>query len=279
MQLGTGLAAVGALSAAACYGSASILQAVAARRSDRRAALHPGLLVDLVRQSRYVLGLALDGVGFLASLVALRSLPLFLVQAAIASSVGVTALLAWRYLGARLGRADRAALVVLGLGLLMLAVSAQPGSARPLPVAGRWLVLAGVAVVAGLAAWAGRAGPAVQAAGFAASAGAAFGGVGVAARALAVPDPAWHVLADPLGYSVVGYGVLGTLLFAGALQRGSVTVASAITFAVETVVPAAIGLTLLGDAARPGFAGAAVAGFVLTLGASVALARYGKPVD
>lgn len=275
---GAGLAIAGAVCAAACYGAASVLQSVAARRATPRPGLNPGLLIDLARQAPYVVGLLLDGVGFVASLLALRLLPLFLVQAAIASSVGVTALLAWRFLGARLGRGDRVALGAVGLGLLLLAVSAQVETARRLSGAGRWVVLSGVIVVLLLGSAASRGGGSLRAGGVAAAAGAAFGGVGVAARALTVPAPVWHLLGDPLTYAIVGYGVLGVLLFASALQRVAVTVASAITFAVETVLPAGIGLAFLGDSARPGFGPVAVAGFAFAVGGAVGLARYGESV-
>jgi hypothetical protein len=106
-----------------------------------------------------------------------------------------------------------------------------------------------------------------------------FGGHGVAARAVQVPSPVWGMALDPLSYAVVGYGLLGTLLFAAALQHGSVTISSAITFAVETTVPAALGVALLGDRARGGFWPVALLGFALTLGASIALARFGATAE
>ena len=52
---------------------------------------------------------------------------------------------------------------------------------------------------------------------------------------------------------------------------------TAITFAVETVVPAVIGYLVLGDRARPGFLPVAVLGLLVTLGAAIALARYSEP--
>jgi len=52
------------------------------------------------------------------------------------------------------------------------------------------------------------------------------------------------------------------------------TTTVAITFVVETVVPAAIGLTLLGDRARAGMSVIAGAGFVLAVTGAVTLARY-----
>lgn len=269
----TVLAVAGALASAVCYGTASVLQAVAARRTPIGPGLSPRLLAQLARQRVYLAGLALDGVGFLAVLLSLRTLPLFLVEAAIASSVGVTALVAARYLHARLSVRDRWWLSALALGLVLLAASARPDSAHRLSTTTAWGVLAG-AVLIGALAWASGH-RRLPTAALAAGAGLAFGGLGIAARALQVPSPWWGLVLDPLTYAVVGYALLGTLLFAGALQHGSVTISSAITFAVETVVPAAIGIALLGDRARDGWWPVAALGFALTLGASTALARFG----
>ena len=48
----------------------------------------------IVTQLPYLAGLALDGLGFVGNVVALRQLPLFLVEAIVAGSVGVTAVIA-----------------------------------------------------------------------------------------------------------------------------------------------------------------------------------------
>ena len=64
------------------------------------------------------------------------------------------------------------------------------------------------------------------------------------------------------------------LMFANALQRASVTAASAVTFAVETIVPSIVGFAALGDRTRPHFAAVAGVGFCITVTASLVLARY-----
>ncbi|HET8988831.1 MAG TPA: hypothetical protein VFN43_10000, partial [Humibacillus sp.] len=86
------LGLLGALTAAVAYGGATILQAIGVRRV---AALpsHARLSRRLKVGWPYPAGLALDAAGFLASVVALRTLPLFLVESAVASSVAVTAVL------------------------------------------------------------------------------------------------------------------------------------------------------------------------------------------
>ena len=51
-------------------------------------------------------------------------------------------------------------------------------------------------------------------------------------------------------------------------------VTTALTFAVDTVIPAGIGLGFLGDSTRPGYAPIAALGFVLTITGTLALATH-----
>jgi drug/metabolite transporter (DMT)-like permease len=270
---GVVLALACALFAALAYGSASVLQSVGARRAKTSSGLDPRLLVRLVRSAPYVSGVALDLAAFLASLVALRMLPLFLVQAAVASSIGVTAVLA-AFIGARLVRRDVVSLSVLGAGLLMLAISAQPDQGTPLTLEVRWGLLASVLVLGAAGAVVARRAGRSSAPALAVLAGLAFTVVAVAARSLTVPSPLWRGLSDPGLWAILALGGLGMLLFTTALQRGSVTSTTALMFAVETVVPAGIGLIFLGDTTRPGYAAVAAAGFVLTIAGTVGLATH-----
>lgn len=141
---------MGAFSAALFYGAATVLQAVGVRRV---AALPEGcrMVRRLWAARLFAVGLLLDAAGFLASLVALRTLPLFLVQSVIASSVGVTVVLAIVFLGARLRAGEVLALVVIGAGLVALAASASTTESVALrPLLG-WLLLICVVPLALLA--------------------------------------------------------------------------------------------------------------------------------
>src|ERR1035437_10656909 len=129
-----------ALFAALGYGSASVLQSVAARKAESSRGLDPRLFVRLAGSVGYVSGLGLDFAAFVASLVALRTLPLFFVQSAVAASVGVTAVIA-AAIGVRLQGREITSLVVLGGGLLLLAASAQPDRGTPLTLGVRWGLL------------------------------------------------------------------------------------------------------------------------------------------
>jgi len=260
-----------ALFAALGYGSASVLQSVAARKEESGSGLDPRLLVRLARSVPYVSGLALDLAAFIASLVALRTMPLFLVQSAIAASVGVTAVIA-AAIGVRLDRREIASLIVLGTGLLLLAVSAQPDRGAPLALGVRWGLLISVVVLGAAGAVVARSRAPWSAHALAVLGGLAFTVVAVSARSLIVPGTLWPLLGDPGFWAILALGGLGMLLFTTALQRGSVTTVTALTFGVETIVPAAIGLAFLGDTTRPGFALVAAVGFVLTIAGTLALA-------
>ena len=147
---------LGALLAALCYGVSSVLQAVAASRTETTAALDPRLLLRLSKQWPFIAAMCIDAVGFVASILALRTLPLFLVESAIAGSVGVTAVLAARFLHLRLGQGERAALIALCMGLVLLAVSAQAEPALATSRSTQWLLLAGTLVIVALAAGSAR---------------------------------------------------------------------------------------------------------------------------
>lgn len=272
------LALVCAFLAAVSYGIASVIQAAAARNVERRANLDPMLLVRLIRELPYVGSLTLDLLGFAASVFALRTLPLFVVQSAVAGSVGVTAIGASLVFGIRLLRYERVALVALMVGFALLAVSGRPERAASLGAAGQWILVSGVVVVAAVGAFSATLDDRKASIGLALCAGISWASTGIAARVLHIPSPAVHVLIDPVALCLVAYGILGVLLFATALQRGSVTATAALVFTVETVVPSIVGVALLGDRARAGFSLVAVFGFVTTLTASIALAQRSEPL-
>lgn len=268
---------LGALVAAVAYGAATVAQAVGVRRASAVPAGSP-LRLRARAAWPYAVGLGLDGLGFLASVAALRTLPLFLVESAVASSVAVTAVLSVLLLGLRLGSGEVVGLVAVAAGLTGLALAAQDGSpTRPGGGATAWLLVAAAVVGALLVAgwrervrWRGAVLLSV-------AAGLGFGGVGVAARLLEVPSPAWGLVTDGLAWALVAHAALATVAYALALSRGRVTTVAALTFATETVVPAGVGLALLGDRVVPGRGVVAAVAFAVTLGGCVALAGRAEP--
>lgn len=273
------LGLVGALVAALAYGAGTVLQAIGAKRLI---SLPPGAgaRARATAAMPYAAGLGLDGIGFVASVLALRTLPLFLVESAVASSVAVTAVLSVVVLHLHLRRAEIAALGAVAVGLVALAAVAEPGPAiRPgngFSVA----MLVAAAVVAALlllgAVDHDRQRGAVV---LSLAAGLGFGGVGVSARLIEVPTPWWHLGFDALAWALLAHAALATVAYGLALARARVTTVAAITFVTETVVPAAIGLALLGDRVLAGRWPLAGLAFALTLGGCIVLASRSEPAS
>ncbi|MEQ0563958.1 hypothetical protein ABJI51_33170 [Amycolatopsis sp. NEAU-NG30] len=265
-----------ALGAACAYGVASVMQSVAAQATDTgRDGVDPRLLVRVLGQWKFVLGLSLDVLGFVAQIAALHVLPLFVVQAALAASLAVTAVAA-RFLGVRLGGREWGAVVVVCAGLGLLGAAAESEGSDPVGLGFR-LVLAGAVVVlaaAGIAA--GKAGRRIRTPALGLVAGLCFGVVAIAGRIIPSLAPL-DLLTDPATYVVAVAGGMAMLFYATALQRGSVTTSTAMMVLGETVFPSLVGVLALGDRTRPGFAVVAVAGFVLAVAAALALARFGEP--
>jgi len=265
-----------ALAAACAYGVASVMQAMAARAtSDDTEGVDPRLLVRVLGQWKFLLGLCLDTLGFVFQLIALRVLPLFVVQSALAASLAVTAIAALA-LGVRLGRREWTAVVVVCVGLALLGASAEGEGSDPVGLAFRFTLLGVVLLLAVAGMVAGKASARIRTPALGLVAGLGFGVVAVSGRVITSFAPL-DLLTDPAIYGVAAGGVIAMLFYASALQRGSVTTATAMMVIGETVLPSLIGVVALGDRTKPGFALVAVAGFALAVAAALALARFGEP--
>jgi len=254
--LGLGAALFGAFS----YGAASVLQAVGAARASGPA---------VVRQPVYLLGLVCDLIAWLASLVALQRMPAFAVQSLLAGSVGITVLLAWLFLGARPRPRDGAALVLLTAALVGVAAASGSQAASAAP---GWFAVAAwvfVVVLGGLLAATYRQG---RWAPVSVIAGAAFAGAAVCARGLDVSVGWSSLFLDPLVWAIAGFGALGALGYARALESGQVGPATALLWVVEVLVAGGVGVFALGDQVRPGLEWLAVLSVVVAVGASGILA-------
>ncbi len=267
----------GAVAAAVLYGVTTVLQVVAVRRQPLAVGLDVRLLRGLAASPLYVFAMAMEFVGFLLSLAALRSLPLFVVQAVLCGNFAVAALIARVVLRVRLGSLEWLGVALVSIGIAMLAMSAKDHDTATLTTTGRLaLVVTAVAlaVAAGAAArWRTPYAPAL----LGLLAGLSFGLADISARVLRDPASPATMLADPATLSLACAGILGLWLNATALQRASVTVVVAADVVAYTVVPALVGVLALGDAPRAGWEPVALTGFLLAVGGAVTLARHGAP--
>src|SRR6478752_1975916 len=135
-------------------GIGSAVEAFGVRRAATKGK-PAGDLGPLLHEPIYFVGLTVDLLGFVFTVLALQILPLFLVQAVVASSVGVTALIV-AISGRPLGRPAWVALGASLTGLILLSVSSQAHDVPPLASGWHWLLLGLALPLAGLGALATR---------------------------------------------------------------------------------------------------------------------------
>jgi drug/metabolite transporter (DMT)-like permease len=251
------LAAAGA---AVGYGVSTVMQAVGARRSGGMGSLAQPLVLA---------ALVIDGLAWLLSLLALDVLPLFVVQAVLASSVVVVVVLARVVLHAPTRRRDRVAVGVVVAALAVVAGGSgeQPAPAPPAGFTTGMLVATGALVAVAVLAY--RRGGAVL---LALLSGLGYSGAAIAARAAHASGDLLDTVLQPLAGVIVVCGAVGVLAYLRALERGSVGGSAAVLSVVEVAVPGAVGLVLLGDVIKPGWALPVGAALVAALAACAVLA-------
>ncbi|MFK0232294.1 DMT family protein [Streptomyces vinaceus] len=266
-----------ALGAAVCFGTASVLQAMAARAAEpgTGSGVDPALLLRAARQWRYVAGLGLDAAGFVLQIVALLHVPIYTVSAALAASLAVTAVVSARLLRVRLSRAEWGAVGVVCAGLAMLGLSSgEEGSGTgSLALELGLLVVAALVLLVGMVA--GGLPDRSRALVLGLASGTGFGVVEVAVRLIG--EVSLAAFANPALYALLLGGGAAFLLLTSALQRGSVTTATAGMVIGETIGPAVVGVVWLGDRTREGLTWLAVLGFAVAVAGALALARFGEP--
>lgn len=245
-----GLALVSAFGVALANGIAAVLEKTSADKQSKQKSLKVGFLWKLFADWPYLIGLFLDIIAWILTLVAVHTLPLFIVQPIVAFSVVVTALIDKLILHRNIGRTASFAILIILAGVSMLAVTASPEKALPVSSAVKWSIVAAPLLLAALGSLFARSTKTLPTAALAAVGGTAFGGTAVAGRMLVVIHPYWHILANPLLWALAAYGLTGILCFTVALQRHHASVINSAMVSFETLVPVFVGIAFLGD--RPG---------------------------
>ncbi|GAC01902.1 hypothetical protein GONAM_36_00120 [Gordonia namibiensis NBRC 108229] len=284
MTSGIVIAVIGALA----FAAAAVLQALGAEQVSQRAAIreerrrsaaaHPSLKSTALTMLTvpFLVGFVFDIIGFIATIMSARLIPLFLSQTIISARLVATALLAMVVLKVGLTMRDWIAGAVVVASLILLAVSAGREGVDhtawmrwAVLVAGPALILLGlivmrrlkthIATVTGLIA------------------GAVFGVMAVASRILDGIDPLdlTVLFTDPALYGLLLSGIGGFYLFTVALQTGSVNGAAAALVVGQTVLPGAVGIAFLGDVTRAGWGPVAIVAFIAAVGGGVVLASSG----
>jgi drug/metabolite transporter (DMT)-like permease len=276
-----------ALLACFSYGTASVLQSYGARKSAAgpmdgtvvNAEGGPTLrsTVTAMLAPTFVVGMALDGLGFAGSLVSARLIPLFLSQTVMSANLVVTAVLSTVVLRIRLRTRDWAAIIVVLASLCILGFTAGQLGKPDRHIGLHWgvLLVSAVVLAIGIALVRLLGSRAAVAAGL--FAGVLYGAMAVAVRIVHGLEPLRMqvMLVDPALWAILVAGGGGFYLFTVALQVGSVNGVAAALVVGETVVPGVIGVVLLGDSARPGYGGLVVLAFAAAVAGAVAISIFG----
>lgn len=273
-------ALLAALGCAVAFGLATVLESIGVGRiGSVPDTVDAKSLARVATQVPYLAGLGVDLLGWLLSLIALAQLPVFVVESMIASAIGFTVLFAAVLQRVRPTVRQLLFIGAIAVGLVGLAASGAAEEAHRTTATYTWAMVLSLLALA-IAGWivARTIRGEVSASVLGALAGLSFGGTALCGRAI-LGEVGIGDLRDPILYALALYGVLGMVLLTLALQRGSVTVTTAWVFVAQTVVPSAVGLAVLGDSARAGFAGVAAASFVITVVAAVGLTLVSPPME
>lgn len=229
-------------------------------------------LLRLLKDQAYLIGTLLAIGGYGLSLVALRILPLFLVQALIAASIVVTAIGERFFLHRKLGKQTYWALTGVIIGLALLSYSAVSGRASTGDNTARLLVeyLPIPLILVGLFfihMWKRNR---ISAVGLAALGGLLFGNTSIIGRIIVYPHPLWKLVENPLIFSLLVSAVAGQYLFIVSLQRTAATKSNAVMITMQTLAPAICGILFFDDKIRAGFQTIVILGSALVIVGSAA---------
>ena len=244
------IAVLAAFGCAVCNGAAAILQKVGADKETTATSLRVGFLWKLLHGWPFLAGTALDGLAWILTLVAVHSLPLFVVQPIIAFSVGMTVVLERFVFGKKIDPKVVFAILFMIYGLTLLTTTASAETAVKISRNVQIIVVFSPLLLAAIGSFFARRKDRFATVALAATSGIAFGGTAIVGRALVFSSPYWRVFVSPLFVALLAYGVVGILLFAIALQRQYASVVNAAMITFETLVPICFGLLFFGDSPR-----------------------------
>ncbi len=234
-----------------CYGVATVLQQVGAKQSENIKNINPLNLIKLIKQGPYFFGLFLDFIGWLFFLVAVRSLPLFLVQSFIALSIFVSALVDKYWLNHKILKSEKLSILFVVIGVVLLSYTALPSRALPTSNLFKWTIVLtpiGIALIAAALIKINKSNLVNST--IAVLAGLAFGGTSIVTRLIVFNQITKQPIQLGLAIALIVFGILAIVLLAVALQRERVNKVNSLVLAAEVLVPSIIGIMFLGDKVR-----------------------------
>jgi hypothetical protein len=248
---------VAAVAAAVLYAGAPVAQGRAARRRPTGSGTGLRLMLAAARQPIWLLGLGCDIGGFILEAFAFSDAPATLVAPLMAADLVFFVVLARIVFGARLDAWSWSGAALAALGLVLLALSFTGGAnlGETASAAQLAVFVAGVVVVAGLAALFGDRAVAAQrnrlaAVIFSAASGGCYSVATIATRQVGREfsiDQPWQLLTTLTPYVLAVCSLLGVALTQRGLQLWPV-LSFPVVSAVSAFVPVVLGAAVLGEA-------------------------------
>ena len=252
-HIGRGLVSTVLLSvaSAAFYGLASVLQHQSAFLEPPGLSMRVGLLVRLARRPRWLVGNALDGVGYLFQFLALRRGSLALVEPILVLSLVLALPVAAWLDHRRVSASEWASTGAIVAGVALFLGVAHPGLGHPHASGAAWAFLTVVVIVgcgAALLGARGASGPRAAVL-LAAASGAAFGYVA------ALTERTGHLLDAGVVHTLVTWepyalviGAVVSLLFAqSAFHAGALRLSLPTLIVAQPLVAVTIGIGFFGE--------------------------------
>jgi drug/metabolite transporter (DMT)-like permease len=252
-QITAGLISIVVLSAlsAAAYGEGAVLQHHEASRETRELSTRPGLVVRLARRPLWLVGAALDGVGYLCQFLALRRGSLALVEPLLVLSLVFALPVAARLEHRSISGSEVWSAVVAVAGLSLFLEVARPALGHPTASGQAWLVLSAViAALCGAMALGARAGSRRRAALlYSAGSGTAFGYVAALTERTGhlLDGGVLHTLGSWPPYALVVAAVAALALTQSGFQAGVLRLSLPTLTIAQPLVALVIGIGFFGE--------------------------------
>lgn len=250
--IGRGLISIVVLSvaSAASYGLAAVLQHRAAIRQPPELSMRAGLLVRLAHRPMWLVGNALDAVGYTFQFLALRRGSLALVEPVLVLSLVFALPVAAKLDRRRVSRSELASAGVVVAGLVLFLGVARPGLGHPRASGTTWAILTVViAFLCGVLALGARGESRLRAVLLAVGSGTAFGYVAAVTERIGhlLDAGVLHTLATWPPYALLIGALVALLLTQSAFHSGALRLSLPTLTVAQPLVAIAIGLACFGE--------------------------------
>jgi drug/metabolite transporter (DMT)-like permease len=242
---------VSALCAAICFALAAVLQQESTQTVSADKSLSLGLLVDLLKRRKWLLGGAFMLSGFGLQALALSYGPIAVVQPIIMTELAFAIPLGIIRRHRRAGRQEWAGIWCMIVGVSVFILAADPGTGIQNPSSSGWIAslvpvgaVAAVCVILGAA----RKGPS-RAMFLGATAGMTFGVLSVLTKTLTyqLSHELSRVLTTWQVYVAIAVGIVALVVSQSAYQAGPLAYSMPLVGVLEPLVAIVIGDTVLGE--------------------------------